>query len=96
MFDLMPLAFFRPDVHQRSRSTTTELRPLDEVLMDAVALERSRAFRSLRSPTVSVFGLLQDRSAENMFTPRVEWSNERLKEVQTVPPQNERQTGEVP
>lgn len=68
----------------------TELRELDEVLIEGVALERSRAFRSLRWPTVSVFGPLQDRSAVNMFTPKVEWRTKKLKKVQTDPPQNER------
>ena len=68
MFDLMPLAFFNPEVHQRSLSTTIELRELEDVLMEPDALERSRALRSRRCPTVSVFGVDQERSAVNMVT----------------------------
>jgi hypothetical protein len=66
MFDLIPLAFFRPDVHQRSRSAYEESRELVEVLIDAAVLDRSRALRSRRSPIFSVFGPVQERSAVNI------------------------------
>jgi hypothetical protein len=67
MFDLIPLAFLRPDVHQSSRSTYEEFRELEDVLIEAAVLDRSLALRSLRSPTFSVSGPVQDRSAVNMF-----------------------------
>lgn len=94
MFDLIPLAFLNPEVHQRSLSTTTELRELDDVLMEGDALERSRALRSRRCPTVSVFGVDQERSAENMVTQLDEWSNGECDSILT--PKIERETAEVP
>jgi hypothetical protein len=63
----MPLAFFRPAVHQSSRSTYDEFRELVDVLIDAAVLDRSLSLRSLRSPTFSVSGPVQERSAVNMF-----------------------------
>jgi hypothetical protein len=67
--DLMPLAFFNPEVHHSSR--LAEMEPLevveaDEVVQDGETEARSFALRSLRSPTFSVLPSLQDRSAENM------------------------------
>jgi hypothetical protein len=59
-------------------------------------LERSRALRSRRSPTFSVSGPVQDRSAENMVTRKNEWIKNERNGVLTFPAQNERETGEVP
>jgi hypothetical protein len=67
--DLMPLAFFSPDVHHSSR--LAEMEPLevveaDEVLQEGDSEARSLALRCRRSPIFSVLPSLQDRSAENM------------------------------
>jgi hypothetical protein len=93
---LIPLAFFRPDDHQSSRSATTELRELVDVLIELAVLERSRALRSRRSPTFSVSGPVQERSAENMVTRKNEWIKNERNGVLMFPAQNERETGEVP
>jgi len=63
---LIAFAFFRPDVHQRSRSAVTEPFELFDVSIDPAGVARWRARRSLRSPTFSVPGSAQVRSAANM------------------------------
>lgn len=67
IFGFILFAFFNPDVHHSSRSREIELLELFAVLIELPAIERSRAFRSLRSPTFSVVGSVQDKSAENMM-----------------------------
>jgi hypothetical protein len=89
----MPFAFLSPDVHQSSRSPDIELRELVDVVTEPATLERSRALRSRRSPTVSVFGPLQDRSAVNMVCRKNDWREDRRKELLKFPAQNERKTG---
>jgi hypothetical protein len=70
---LMLRAFLRLEVHHNSRSSGMELFELLELLMDGEAedVDRSfsfsRAILSFRSPTFSVSGSVQDRSAENMI-----------------------------
>ena len=64
-----PFAFFRPDVHHSSRSSGIELLELIEFLSEGAAelLDLSLAILSLRSPTFSVSGSTQDKSAENIL-----------------------------
>ena len=69
--DLMPLAFFSPEVHHSSR--LAEMEPLEvveaeEALHERDSEARSLALRSRRSPIFSVLPSLQDRSAENMVS----------------------------
>lgn len=94
MFDLMPFAFLSPDVHQSSRSPDIELRELVDVVTEPATLERSRALRSRRSPTVSVFGPLQDKSAVNMVCRKTIGAKIDVKRPFRFPAQNERKTGE--
>lgn len=68
--DLSVFAFRKPEVHQSSRSSAMELAfELLELIMEGVAewIDRSFAIRSLRSPTFSAPGSVQDRSAENIM-----------------------------
>lgn len=90
----MPFAFLSPDDHQSSRSPDIELRELVDVTEPAT-LERSRALRSRRSPTVSVFGPLQDKSAVNMVCQKTIGAKIDVKKTLRFPAQNERKTGEV-
>jgi hypothetical protein len=68
----MFFAFFRPDVHQSSRSSGTEVVELLPLLTEGAADDNDRSFsfslamRCFRSPTFSVSGSVQDKSAENM------------------------------
>lgn len=71
LFGLMLLAFLRLEVHHSSLSSATdvtEVFELLELLIEGAAegLDRSFAILSLRCPTFSVSGSVQDKSAANM------------------------------
>jgi hypothetical protein len=69
LFGLTVFAFRRLDVHHNCRSSAREdAIELRELVTEGVAecSERSFAMRSLRSPTFSVSGSVQERSAENI------------------------------
>lgn len=67
IFGLILFAFLRPEAHQSSRSEEMEPLELMDASMDRALVARSRALRSLRSPTFSAEGSAQDRSAVNIF-----------------------------